>query len=396
MSAAPAVPRLELSLRRRLDRFELDVEVTSDARVTGVFGPSGAGKSSLLRAVAGLDPAARGTVRLDGETWLDSASGVRLPPERRGVGYVPQDGLLFPHRSVRGNLLAGARRARGRGADAERLLGEVCALLELTPLLERRPALLSGGERQRVAVGRALCSGPRLLLFDEPLASLDLPLRRRILPLLARVREEFAVPMVLVSHDPTEVQALCDSVVVLAAGRVVATGPPHRVLTDPAVYPLAGEGGYENVLPAVIERVGGEGDEETAAVRLRPEGGAGGAGPSAGPAGAPPLLVTPRPAGHPGDALFVGIPAREILVSTHRPRGLSARNVLPARVTAVRAGSPLQLLTATVHPDLPELAVEVSAETCTRLDLRPGRRVHLIVKAAGCVLYEGRGRDGGC
>jgi len=372
---------LTVRLRFPLDRFDLDVDFVARQRVTGVFGASGAGKTSLLKAVAGLERCADGVVRLGGETWLDSAAGIHLPPERRDVGYVPQDGLLFPHRDVRRNLLAGAERARRRGADPEATLAGVCDLLELTPLLDREPATLSGGERQRVALGRALCSGPRLLLLDEPLASLDLPLRRRILPLLARVHDELTVPMLFVSHDPVEMQALCDEVVVLGEGRVVAAGPPHRVLTDPAVFALADEEGYENVLPGVLV----ETDGDTARVRL---GEAGGGGADADVDVSAPVLITPRSAGRPGDRLLVSLPAREILIATRRPEGLSARNVLPARVTALRPAGAFHLLTASLHPALPEVVSEISAETCERLGLAPEREVFLIVKAAGLRLYE--------
>jgi molybdate transport system ATP-binding protein len=371
---------LTVRLRFPLDRFDLDVDFVARQRVTGVFGASGAGKTSLLKAVAGLKRRADGVVRLGEETWLDSAAGIYLPPERRDVGYVPQDGLLFPHRDVRRNLLAGAERARRRGGDPEATLAGVCDLLELTPLLDREPATLSGGERQRVALGRALCSGPRLLLLDEPLASLDLPLRRRILPLLARVRDELTVPMLFVSHDPVEMQALCDEVVVLAAGRVVAAGPPHRVLTDPAVFALADEAGYENVLPGVLL----ETDGDTARVRLE----AGGTGADADADAGAPVLVTPRSTGRPGDRLLVSLPAREILIATRRPEGLSARNVLPARVTALRPAGAFHLLTASLHPALPEVVSEISAATCERLGLAPGGEVFLIVKAAGLRLYE--------
>lgn len=369
---------LSLDLHFPLDRFDLDVAFATEARVTGVFGASGAGKSSLLKAVAGLKRRATGTVRANGDLWLDSVAGVFVPPERRGVGYVPQDGLLFPHKSVRGNLLAGGERARKNGGDPEATLTKVCELLELEALLDREPGTLSGGERQRVALGRALCSGPRLLLLDEPLASLDLPLRRRILPLLARVREEFDVPMLFVSHDPVEVQALCDHVVVLAEGRVVAQGPPHSVLTDPRVFPLADEEGYENVLPARL--VSADGDASR--VRL-------------GEAGDGPELVAPRSAARPGDRLLVSLPAREILVATRRPEGLSARNVLPARITALRptAAGSFHLLTAALAGEgagLPEVAAELSAATCERLGLQVGNGIYLVVKAAGLRLYEGR------
>jgi molybdate transport system ATP-binding protein len=372
--AASSSPRLELRLRRPLDRFDLDVEVESRAHVLGVFGPSGAGKSTLLAAVAGLDRRARGRIVVGGETWLDDDAGVRVPPERRGVGWVPQEGLLFPHRDVRGNLLAGAGRARRRGADPRASLAAVCRLLELEPLLDRRVDALSGGERQRVALGRALCSGPRLLLLDEPLASLDLPLRRRILPLLARVRDELTVPMLFVSHDPAEVRALCDEVLVLDRGRAVARGPAAELLADPAIFTLAGGEELENLLPAVVEGH----DGETSRLRL---------GTPPLPADAP-RLVAPRAAGSPGDTLLVGLPAHEILIATRRPEGLSARNALPATVAAVTPTAGLHLLTARLHPALPEVAARISRRTVEELGLAPGRDIHVVVKAAGVLLYE--------
>lgn len=248
----PPHPTLSVSLAARLDGFELAVDFATEHQVTGLFGPSGGGKSSVLAAVAGLERRARGHVRLGAETWLDSAAGVDLPPEERSVGYVPQEGLLFPHLDVRGNLLAGARRGRERGEPIEETLELVCRLLELEDLLDRQPGALSGGERQRVALGRAICSGPRLFLFDEPLASLDRPLRRRVLPFLQRVREELRLPTLFVSHEPEEIAALCDEVVLLDGGRVVGRLPAAAVLAErdlfggapapPGSGPTAGSG----------------------------------------------------------------------------------------------------------------------------------------------------------
>src|SRR5262245_29314416 len=219
----------------------------TETDLLGIFGHSGAGKSTALDVIAGLARGARGSTRFDDEVWLDSARGVCLPPERRGTGYVPQDGLLFPHLDLFGNLTAGAARARRNPAgrvSPERVL----EVLELTALRHRPISRLSGGERQRLALGRALCSGPSILLMDEPLASLDLPLRRRILPYLVRVQEEFSLPTIFVSHDPTEVQMLCREIVVLASGEPLGCGPPEEVFTDPSIFPLARSEGFENLL----------------------------------------------------------------------------------------------------------------------------------------------------
>ncbi len=224
---------IHLQTHLSLDGITLSIEQTFTERVIGIFGPSGAGKSSLLRVITGLERRARGRIVFDDQIWQDSAQRIFLPPELRHIGYVPQEGLLFPHLSVRQNILSGARRARQLGTEPP--LERVSGLLEVTGLLDRRVQTLSGGERQRVALARALCSGPRLLVLDEPLASLDLSLRRRILPLLRRVREEFQIPMLLVSHDPDEITALCDHVIALQRGQVVAVGGTIEVLSNPAV-----------------------------------------------------------------------------------------------------------------------------------------------------------------
>jgi len=216
---------IELSgLRLPLAHFTLEADAVLTARITAVFGASGSGKTSLLEIIAGLRRPTAGRVTLEGEILTDTARGLRRPPEKRAIGYVPQDGALFPHLSVRANLLYGARSVAPRppGLTFE----HVTEVLEITPLVDRSPATLSAGEQQRVALGRALLAAPRLLLLDEPLAGLDLPLRERLLPYLIRVRDEFALPMVYVTHSPDEVIALCDDALVLEQGRIVRRGKP--------------------------------------------------------------------------------------------------------------------------------------------------------------------------
>ncbi|HSR68375.1 MAG TPA: molybdenum ABC transporter ATP-binding protein [Acidobacteriota bacterium] len=378
MSGKPQT--LEIRIRLPLDRFDLEVDFATREQVMGVFGSSGAGKTSLLETVAGLRRRARGRIRVGGDVWLDSSTGTFLRPEERHIGYVPQDGLLFPHQNVRRNLLAGAGRARRNGGNLEDTFSSVCRLLELEGLLQRPVTTLSGGERKRVALGRALCSGPRLLLMDEPLASLDLPLRRRVLPFLHRVRREFRTPTLLVSHDPAEIQALCDELIVLQAGQVIARGAPRQVLTDPRVFPLAEEAGFENLLPGVLLDSQGA----TSQVGL------------GGPEG-PLRLTTPRTAVSPGEDLMVGIPAHEILIATHRPQGLSAQNILPARITSIQELVGLHLVRAALGPDIPDLAIQVTPQARSELELEPGKQVHLIIKATGCRIYGGeedRGKAG--
>ena len=194
--------------------FTLTAAVRLEARAAALFGPSGAGKTTILDAIAGLRTPRRGSIVIGDRVLFSSAAGVNLPAHKRHVGYVPQDVALFPHMNVRRNVLYG--RHPGLSPDLDRVVN----MLEIEPLLARRVTELSGGERQRVAVGRALMSGPSLLLLDEPLAAVDVPLRRRILPYLQRVRDELRIPIVYVSHDRSEAEELADVVVTIENGQV--------------------------------------------------------------------------------------------------------------------------------------------------------------------------------
>jgi molybdate transport system ATP-binding protein len=362
---------LHVQVRLPLDRFHLDVDFQTTHRVTGVFGVSGSGKTTLLETVAGLRRGAKGRIRLGETDWLDSERRLRVPPERRHIGYVPQDSLLFPHMDVLGNLHAGRGRALRGGNHVEETLENVIRVLDLAPLLRRPVTMLSGGERQRVALGRALCSGPRLLLLDEPLASLDAGLRRKVLPFLHRVQAEFSLPILLVSHNPVEVQALCEDLVVLREGRIIARGEPRAVLTRPEVFPLAEHEGFENMLPARVI----ESSADTSRVSL-------GHG-----AGGPPLTV-PRSALPPGSALLLSVPADEIVLALEHPAGLSARNAVPARVEKVQRVGPVCLVTARVAPDAPPVVAEVTADASTELHLAPGTELFLLIKTTAVTLYE--------
>jgi molybdate transport system ATP-binding protein len=220
-------------LRLPLAHFTLEVDAVLSGRVTGIFGASGAGKTSLLEIIAGLRRPVAGTVRVDGSGLTDVSTRTFVPPERRAVGYVPQEGALFPHLSVRENLLYGFLENQTRPTGLT--FGHVTEILEVAALVKRRIQTLSGGEKQRVALGRALLASPRLLLLDEPLAGLDAPLRERLLPYLARVRDEFAIPMIYVTHSPDEVIALCDDVVILAQGIIEKRGVPAELFVRSAL-----------------------------------------------------------------------------------------------------------------------------------------------------------------
>lgn len=222
MAHAPPQSPVNLRLNRivlPLAHFTLEVDVEIKSQVAAIFGPSGAGKTSLLDLIAGLRRPRSAFIQLDDRVLTDTAARTEVPTRHRRIGYVPQDLALFPHLSVRQNLLYG----HNHSAEANPLFSydHVTEILEIQPLASRRPELLSGGEKQRVALARALLASPRILLLDEPLASLDAPLKSRIIPYLARIRDEFRLPMIYVTHDLSEVRALCGEVLVLERGRVV-------------------------------------------------------------------------------------------------------------------------------------------------------------------------------
>ena len=213
---------LVVHVKKHLGEFVIDVSFNSDSGATALFGPSGAGKTSIINMIAGLLKPDRGRIVLDGETLFDEAARIEVPAWRRRIGYVFQEGRLFPHFTVQHNLDYG-RWMGGHPADPP-AFNRVVELLNIGHLLERRPGKLSGGERQRVAVGRALLMRPRLLLLDEPLASLDTARKRDILPYLERLRDEARVPIIYVSHNAAEVKRIASHVVRIENGRVIATG----------------------------------------------------------------------------------------------------------------------------------------------------------------------------
>ncbi|MBB5692706.1 molybdenum ABC transporter ATP-binding protein [Muricoccus pecuniae] len=354
---------LELALRHRFPGpggFLLDADFASPTPgVTAVFGPSGCGKSTLLQAVAGLLRPDAGRVALDGEVLLDTAAGIAVPAEKRRCGVVFQDARLFPHLSVRTNLLYGLRRSpRGLPGPG---LEEVVDLLGIAPLLPRRPAALSGGERQRVALGRALLSRPRLLLLDEPLAALDAPRRAEVLPYLARVRDRFRLPMLLVTHALDEVDRLADHLVLMEAGRVLAAGTVEALSARTDLPLLAGRRDAGVVLAcAVLDH-----DAARGLTRLGFPGGE---------------LRVPLRDEPVGTALRVRVRARDVSVATEEPRGLSVQNALPAELEAIEPAAPHEAMLR-LRVGGAVLLARVTGDAVARLGLRPGVKVWALVKS---------------
>ncbi len=229
---------LQVRVKKRLKSFNLDIRFQAQAgAITALFGPSGAGKTSVVSMIAGLLRPDQGVIRLGGETLFDSGRGLNLPPEKRRIGYVFQEGRLFPHLSVRGNLCYGLR--SGDRNQRRQRLEQVVELMGIGHLLSRRPATLSGGEKQRVAVGRALLTSPRLLLMDEPLASLDRARKEEVIPFLARLPRELAMPFIYVSHSTWELRQLGCLVIPIVEGRI-EQGPSAGQPAAPGRLPSRG------------------------------------------------------------------------------------------------------------------------------------------------------------
>jgi molybdate transport system ATP-binding protein len=348
---------IEVRIELPLARFPLRVDLKLGGAVTALMGPSGSGKTSLLESMAGLRRRARGRIALEGERWLDSDTGLDLPPNGRRVGYVPQDSGLFPHLSVLGNVRFGVRDE----AAAESAIDT----LEIRELLGRYPASLSGGERQRVALARALATRPRLLLLDEPLASLDLALRQRILPYLVRIRDRWQVPCLYVTHNVGEALAVAERLVLLQEGTVHAEGPPQELLAVAAASREA-EDGLENLLDG---RVTGH-DPEAGVTRVALARG-------------PTVSVSLAPDRVPGHGVTLSVRAEDVLVAVEPVRGLSARNVFPARITAVeRTGPDVTLRCSLDEREAgPTWFARVTPAAVAALGLAPGVRVWLAVKS---------------
>jgi molybdate transport system ATP-binding protein len=350
---------LDVAAEKRLGEFQLTARfLLPAAGVLALFGRSGAGKTTLVNMLAGLVRPDAGRISLAGHLLFDQQTHVDLPPERRRIGCVFQEGRLFPHLDVQGNLLYGRRRAPagepGFGFEA------IVALLGIDHLLRRRPANLSGGEKQRVAIGRALLSKPRLLLLDEPLAALDAERKAEILPFIEKLRDDLRLPIVYVSHDASEIFRLADRVLILESGRIAASGDVAEVFGRPDLQHLVGESDAGAIVSARLESH----DDAFSLSRLRFGGGE---------------LLVPRIAARPGAELRLRIRARDVSLALAAPAGLSILNVIPAKVRGVHAA-------AGAHVDVEldagaPIWARITARSAHDLGLVEGMPIFAMIKA---------------
>jgi len=358
MTPVPAAA-VDVDVTLGLAALRLEARFASAGGVVAVLGPSGCGKTSLLECIAGLRRGAQGRVTVNGRALLDTARGVHLAPEHRGVGYVPQDGALFPHLSVAENIRFGRRHGARERVDT------LVELLGLGPLMSRYPASLSGGERQRVALARALATDPALLLLDEPLASLDGGLRERILPYLLRVRDETQVALLYVTHNHGEAVALGGDVLLMRAGSVVAFGPVATALSAERLAEVDPGAALDTVLRAHTVRV--DHARGTGVVRL-----ADGLELSV-----PAAELVGVEAG--GTPVVLAVGADELLLASSPLVGVSARNVLAGEISGVEVGSDAALVR--IDAGGVEWRARVTAGATSELGLEAGRPVWIAVKA---------------
>lgn len=347
---------LTVDIRRDLGGFDLHTSFDAPEGVTVLFGRSGSGKTSVVKSIAGLLTPQQGRIALDGRVLFDTAARVDVPVHKRRLGYVFQDSRLFPHLTVRDNLCYAAR-VSGRGSRDPK---EVAALLGISHLQDRRTHALSGGEAQRVAIGRALLSEPDMLLMDEPLASLDGPRKAEILPYLETLRRETGLSILYVTHNMAEVARLATHIVLIDEGRVVRSGAPEEVLTDPDMVRMLGIRDAGAVLSATVAAHHPDG-LSTLSI-------------SAG------QLLLPAVEAPLGAKLRVRILAQDVILARTRPEDLSALNILPVRVLAVRRGEgPGVIVQLQAGQD--RLLARITRRSADRLDIVEGAECYAVMKS---------------
>jgi len=361
--------RLSLNVQRRRGDFTIDVKIDAGPGITTLFGKSGAGKSTIVAMLAGLIKPDSGHIRVDGHTLFDSTQGIDIAPERRHVGYVFQDARLFPHMNVAQNLRYGLGRL-----DADKraeTYARVVDLLGLEGLRQRRPANLSGGEKQRVAIGRALLSNPRILLMDEPLASLDAARKSEILPYIERLATDFDLPVVYVSHAVEEVVRLSDTLVLISNGQVAAQGAVEDIMGRIDLGPLTGRYEAGAVLsPTVDAHV-----DEHHLTKLNLLGHD---------------MFVPSVDLAQGQRVRLRVRARDVSLALARPEGTSILNILPCTVREIQSGAgshvevalSVTAMTNNSSENTPQTVLaRITQKSLSDMQLAPGKSVHALIKA---------------
>lgn len=368
---------LDIHLKKDYGNFTVETDFTSEGHgVTALFGHSGSGKTSIINMIAGLVQPDQGRIVIDDRCVFDRARGINLKPEKRRFGYVFQDGRLFPHLSIRSNLIYGMRRVKP--GDRYIQFDQVVDLLDIEPLLERHPATLSGGEKQRVAIGRSLLTSPELLLMDEPLASLDAARKKEVLPFIGRLSSELSVPILYVSHSMDEILNLADTLVFLSQGKTMAVDSLEAVTSRPDFQQIAGPMESGVVLSTLVQGH----DSERGLTRMEFPGG---------------VLKVPIMGAAVGQKVRIRIHPRDVAVALKRPCQTSFQNIFPATVTDVmkaRNGNDLVNVNLNMSsptgsetgspaesPAYSSIVSTITRNALRKLDLRPGMKVFAMVKA---------------
>ena len=346
-------PKIRLNFRKQLGSFTLAVDCTLEKQVSVFLGVSGSGKSTLLNCISGTLTPDEGEIAFGDETLYASASKIDLPPEKRRFGYVFQEGYLFPHLTVAQNIRYGQPKPRKDSPAID--------VLEISELLQRYPKELSGGQRQRVAIARALAMEPRLLLMDEPLASLDSALKDRIIPYLHHLKNAFDIPILYITHAFSEAMALADEAFLIANGEIMANGEPHQLLTAPSAMPIAQLTGVENILILPVKF-----SDKTLGMTWLEIGNQ--------------SLVIPYTEAAVGESVPVAIRAEDIIISLEPNLPISARNTLHGTVQYLDLKSERTWISILV--EWHHLAVKITHEAREQMELREGLEVYCVIKAS--------------
>ena len=348
------INKISLDFRKRLGSFHLDINCVLENKLTAFFGASGCGKSTLLNCISGIHSPDDGTITLDDHVLFDSGNRINIPVEKRGVGYVFQEGHLFPHLTVIQNIQYGVSRKAHKVEDS---LHSLIELLEISDFLQRYPKQLSGGQRQHVAIARALAMKPRLLLMDEPLASLDTGLKNRIIPYLHHIKNTYSIPILYVTHAISEVMALADEAFLLSDGKITANGDPYQFLTAPSALPIANLTGVENIL--LLPITGSDKNKGITELKIGSQ-----------------HIIIPYIETNIGKEVPIAIRAEDVIISLEENLPISARNILKGKINAVD-----QHTLISIHLEGHHLTVKITQEAQEQLQLSVGKEVFCVIKA---------------